>query len=158
MSREELYSSMQGQIRLIAEEAKGIIMAVLSSEKGVNPKVGVNTLVNSDLFNQLDYNVDDIEVVNLLVNDYIQYIESGRSPGSWPPPQAIASWCQRKGLPSDNGTVYIICRSIYEHGIAPRPIFDGAGGVWEMVDRYWDDWADMVFNTITEGLDAYFND
>lgn len=157
MDKQRLLHDMESQIRVIAEEAKGIIMAVLSSDKGINEKVGVNTLIDSNLFSELNYSVDDIEVVSLLVNDYIKYIESGRKPGTYPPPNVIAEWCQRKGLPSDNGTVYLICRSIYENGIKPRPIFDGDGGVWDTVDKYWNDWADMIFNTITEQLDEYFN-
>ena len=158
MDKERLLNDMHNQLKVIAEEAKGIIMAVLSSDKGINKKVGVNTLIDSNLFNDLNYSVEDFEVVNLLVNDYIDYIESGRKPGTYPPPNVIAEWCQRKGLPSDNGTVYLICRSIYENGIPARPIFDGADGVWEQVDRIWEEWADMVFNTLTEQLDKYFSD
>lgn len=157
MDRERLLQDMHNQLKAIAEEAKAIIQAVLASDKGVNKKVGVNTLIDSNLFNELGCDTEDFEVVSLLVNDYIDYIESGRAAGSFPPPHAIAEWCQRKGIPSDNGTVYVICRSIYENGIPARPIFDGADGVWEQVDRAWEEWADMVFSTLTEQLDEYFN-
>lgn len=158
MDRERLLSDMHNQLKVIAEEARAMVLAVLSSEKGINRKVGVNTLVDSNLYNELGCDTDDFEVVSLLVNDYIQYIESGRKPGSYPPPNVIAEWCQSKGIPSDNGTVYLICRSIYENGIPARPIFDGADGVWELVDRHWEEWADMVFNTLTEQLDEFFNE
>lgn len=158
MSKERLLEDMHNQLKAIAAEAKAIVLAVLMSDKGVNKKVGVNTLIDSNLFNDLDVDTDDFEVVNLLVNDYIQYIESGRQPGSFPPPHAIAEWCARKGLPTDNGTVYIICRSIYENGIPARPIFDGTDGVWDRVDAVWEEWADMVFVTLTEQLDEYFNE
>ena len=86
MDKERLLNDMHNQLKVIAEEAKGIIMAVLSSDKGINKKVGVNTLIDSNLFNDLNYSVEDFEVVNLLVNDYIDYIESGRKPGTYPPP------------------------------------------------------------------------
>lgn len=159
MNKQELIQSVRNQVKAIAEEAKYVLQTVLESEKGVNDKVGVNTLVGSDLYNTIQVMVgEDVEIISLMVNDYIQYIESGRQPGSFPPPQVIANWCQRKGIPSDNGTVFLICRSIYENGIKPRPIFDGTGGAWEMIDSYFDDWADMIFNTITEQLDEYFND
>ena len=154
MSREELYSSMQGQIRLIAEEAKGIIMAVLSSEKGVNPKVGVNTLVNSDLFNQLDYNVDDIEVVNLLVNDYIQYIESGMQPGHWVNEEYLLPWMVDKNIPTDNNTLYNIQYSIWKWGITPRPIMDDA---WKMLDEYFEDFADKVIEILMTDVEEFFD-
>lgn len=158
MNRERLLQDMHNQLKAIAEDAKVIVLSVLASEKGVNKKVGVNTLVDSNLFNDLDCDTEDFEIVYLLVNDYIQYIESGRKPGTYPPPQVIAEWCQRKGLPSDNSTVYLICRSIYENGIPARPIFDGADGVWERVDKEFDIWADMVFETLTEQLSEYFNE
>lgn len=158
MNRERLLQDMHNQLKAIAEDAKVIVLSVLASEKGVNKKVGVNTLVDSNLFNDLDCDTEDFEIVYLLVNDYIQYIESGRKAGTYPPPQVIAEWCQRKGLPSDNSTVYLICRSIYENGIPARPIFDGADGVWERVDKEFDIWADMVFETLTEQLSEYFNE
>lgn len=145
-------------LQVIAEEAKQILLAVLDSDIGINKKVGVNTLSNSRLYNEVLSDTNDIDVVRLLVNDYIVFIESGRMSGSWPPPNVIAEWCQRKGLPSDNSTVYLICRSIYMYGIAPRPVFDGFGGVWQMVDEYWDGWADSVADAIVSELDEIFNE
>lgn len=160
MDKKRLLDDIQGQIKAIAEEVKGVLRAVLESDKGLNEKVGHNTLVDSNLYKELEVGVteDNFEVVTMLVNDYIEYIEEGRAPGSYPPPTVIAAWCQRKGIPSDNRTVYLICHSIYENGIAPRPIFDGEGGVWSIIEEYWDDWSEMVFNTLTEQLDDYFNE
>lgn len=153
-----LIDTMRAQIQALAEEAKDIIRMVMESDKGINDKVGKNTLIGSNIYNEIESIIDsdNLDIIKLMVNDYIDYIEGGRSPGTYPPPNVIADWCQRKGLPSDNRTVYLICRSIYENGISPRPIFDGDGGVWSMVDEYFDDWADMIFNTLTEYLDNYF--
>lgn len=157
MDRDELIARVASVIADIMTEAKSIVLVVMSSELGVNKKVGKNTLVDSDLFNTVDVKSEDIEVVTLLVNDYIDYIENGRKPGSFPPPHAIAEWCQKKGLPSDNSTVFLICRSIYEKGIAPRPIFDGSEGVWETIDSVFDAWAEDIFTAITSGLTEWFN-
>lgn len=157
MDRDELIARVASVIADIMTQAKGIVLAVMSSDIGVNKKVGKNTLVDSDIFNSVGVKSDDIEVVTLLVNDYIDYIEHGRSAGSFPPPQAIAEWCSRKGLPTDNSTVFLICRSIYEKGIAPRPIFDGSEGVWETIESVFDAWAEDIFNAITSGLTEYFN-
>lgn len=143
----------------IAEDVKAVLHIVLESDKGINEKVGVNTLVGSNLYNEIKTMVgEDIEVVLLFVNDYIDYIERGRQSGTWPPPHIIAAWCQRKGIPSDNSTVFLICRSIYEKGIAPRPIFDGADGAWEVMDKHWEEWADNLFEAITNELDKFFNE
>lgn len=153
-----LRDTIRQQMQALAEEAKDIIRMVMESDKGMNEKVGVNTLVDSNIYNELEtmVNSDNLDVIKIMLNDYIVYIEGGRKPGTFPPPSVIAQWCQRKGIPSDNGTVYLICRSIYENGIAPRPIFDGDFGVWDMVDSFIDDWCDMIFNTLTEYLDNYF--
>lgn len=157
MSKEEIVARVASVIADIMTQAKSIVLAVMSSDIGVNKKVGKNTLVDSDIFNSVGVKSDDIEVVTLLVNDYIDYIENGRSAGSFPPPQAIAAWCGRKGLPTDNSTVFLICRSIYEKGIAPRPIFDGSEGVWETIDSVFDAWAEDIFTAITSGLTDWFN-
>lgn len=143
MSKEEIVARVASVIADIMTQAKGIVLAVMSSDIGVNNSVGVKS--------------EDIEVVTLLVNDYIDYIEHGRKAGSFPPPHAIAEWCARKGLPTDNSTVFLICRSIYEKGIAPRPIFDGSEGVWETIDSVFDAWAEEIFTAITSGLTEWFN-
>lgn len=157
MDRDELIAKVASVIADIMTEAKSIVLVVMSSELGVNNKVGKNTLIGSDIYENVDVKSEDIEVVTLLVNDYIDYIENGRKPGSFPPPHAIAEWCQKKGLPSDNSTVFLICRSIYEKGIAPRPIFDGSEGVWETIDSVFDAWAEDIFTAITSGLTEWFN-
>lgn len=157
MDRDEIIARVASVIADIMTEAKSIVLSVMSSDIGVNNKVGKNTLVDSDLFNTVGVKSEDIEVVTLLVNDYIDYIEHGRKAGSFPPPQAIAEWCQKKGLPTDNSTVFLICRSIYEKGIAPRPIFDGSEGVWETIDSVFDAWAEDIFTAITSGLTEWFN-
>ena len=153
MNRGTWLNNLHNQLVLIAEECKALLLAVLEGPIGVNVKVGVNTLADSNLYSTVGIGVEDFDVVNLLVNDYIDYIEHGRSPGSYPPPNVIAQWCQRKGIPSDNNTVFLICRSIYENGIPARPVFEGKGGVWELIDKHWNTFADMLFNTITEYLD-----
>ena len=157
MDKTRLLQDLHKYLEVVAKEAKGILMSVMASEKGVNQKVGVNTLVDGRIYQEIDTDVEDVELVNLLVNDYIKYIESGRKPGTYPPPNVIAEWCQRRGIPSDNSTVYLICRSIYENGIKARPIFDGDGGVWDMIDREWSTWSEVIFETITKYLDEDFN-
>lgn len=154
-----LRDTIKKQMEILAEDAKEIVRTVMESEMGINEKTGTNTLIGSNIYNELEAmtDSDNLDIIRILVNDYIDYIEGGRSAGTFPPPSVIANWCQRKGIPSDNRTVYLICRSICENGIAPRPLFEGDNGVWAFVDAYIDDWCDMLFNTLTEHLDNYFN-
>lgn len=143
-------------LKVIAEEAKAVMMAVLDSDLGVNKKVGRNTLVEGHIFQEVGCGVEDIDVVNVLVNDYIQYIESGRQPGSFPPVSVIAKWAAEKGITTDNKVVWAICQSIYKNGIPARPLIDVKGGFWEQIDRVWDEWAAKIFEAITEQLDEEF--
>lgn len=150
---------MLSAAKVIADEVVAIVRAVLDSPAGINVKVNRNTLGKdkSRLYDDVVANLlasDDI-VVSLLVNDYIKFIESGRRAGAKMPPfQPIYEWCKRKGLPSDNSTVWAICKAISRDGIAPRPIMSN---VLSIIDNRWDsEWSDSIFEEITKELDKIF--
>lgn len=141
--------------KIFANQIKSIILALME-ERGVNEKINKNTLINSHIWNDLRTENNSFDLIEFFINDYVQFIESGRRPGAkFPPPMAIANWCKDKGLPSDNRTVYLICRAIARDGIKPRPFLDDA---FEELDKYWDDWSDSLFQLLTETLDEYFSD
>lgn len=160
MRKDEIIANARAAVLEISSQCKELVRKVMSGPLGVNEKVGRNTLVGSELIKSVDSSLgEDVEMIRIAMNDYVQYIESGRRPGTWPPPHVIAEWCQRKGIPSDNGTVFLICRSIYEKGIKARPIMDGGGGFWELTEQYFDRaWAEDIFNAITKIIDEYFTD
>ena len=152
-------SRLINALKEVAEQAKAVMMAVMDSELGVNkkPSVNRNTLVEGKIFQNVNINVEGLELVQVLVNDYIQYIESGRKPGSFPPVSVIAKWAADKGITTDNRVVWAICQSIYKEGIAARPLIDVRGGFWEQVERDWDEWFKGVYNILFEDLDKQFN-
>ena len=64
MNKQELIQSVRNQVKAIAEEAKYVLQTVLQSQKGVNEKVGVNTLVGSDLYNTIQVMVgEDVDII-----------------------------------------------------------------------------------------------
>ena len=155
-------------LRDFAAQCAAIVRAVMDSEVGVNDKVGINTLSGSNAYKEVEgISTDDVEVVNLLINEYaVLYVDGNgfewaRRPVSvkkdqkWPPPQVIAEWCSRKGIPTDNRTVYLICRSIWEKGIKARPFVEAS---FEQLDNEFGDWADKLFNDLCSGLDEFFNE
>lgn len=170
----EILKNVEGIIRGIAEECKMISKAAITAH-GMNDKIGQNTLTDSNLYNDLDVKYDmDNEMITILVNPYIKYIQEGRAPNE-PFPwklavEVLADWCQRKLGASDNTTIYFVWKSIVEKGIKPRPIFDIPDNLWtspmnpndlvmeDLTDEYWDDWADEIFEAATITLDEYFND
>lgn len=162
----EILKNVSEIVKGIAEECKMISKAAITAH-GINDKVG------SDKDLEVIYDMD-AEMITILVNPYIDYIQGGRAPNK-PFPwklavEVLADWCQRKLNKSDNTTIYFVWKSIVEKGIKPRPIFDIPDNLWtspsntndlvmeDLTDEYWDDWADEIFEAATITLDNYFND
>lgn len=150
--------NLTGIIASFAKDILQIVRAVLASDAGINRKVHYNTLTTSELFKNLDAVAthDGDLVFDLMLNDYIQYIESGRRQGAkMPPVEPIVKWAKKHGIPTDNSTIFLIRRAIARDGIAPRPILEY---VFKDVDKIWDDeWADVLFEEITKIITDFFN-
>ena len=135
-----------------------IVRMVMESNVGINEKVGENTLVKSNIYKTLSVRAtDDGDLVfDIMLNDYITYIESGRRKGAkLPPVEPIVRWARKHGIPTDNSTIYLIRRAISRDGIQARPIM---AKVFEELDRAWEgEWSDRLFKIIIEQLDKFFN-
>ena len=135
-----------------------LVRMVMDSNIGINSKTGSNTLTNSDIYRTLSVRAtnDGDLIFDIILNDYLVYIENGRRKGAkFPPIAPIVEWCKRKGIPTDNSTVFLIRRAISRDGIRPRPFL---AKVFEEVDREWNDnIADNLFNKIMEEIDKWFN-
>ena len=151
----------------IAAQCVAIVHSVMDSEVGINDKVGFNTLSGSNAYKNIEaVAAEDLGVINLLVDEYaVLYIDGdgfewARRPVTvkkdqkWPPQQIIAEWAGRKGIPTDNSTIYLICRSIWEKGIKARPFIEPS---FEEIDRRFAEWADKLFEDLCSGLDLFFN-
>ena len=142
----------------IGKDIAKLVREIMDSNVGMNMKAGKNTLSDSDLYRELSVRStsDGDLVFDIMLNDYIQYIENGRRKGAkFPPIEPIIQWCRKKGLPTDNSTIFLIRRAISRDGIKPRPIMQY---VFEEIDREWDEQlADELFNKIMEMIDNFFN-
>lgn len=148
--------------KIVKELAKSFLEAfrtILSTNVGMNPKSGTNTLKDSNLSRNVKTatleNETDI-IAELLVNDYIQYIESGRRKGAkFPPVAPIVKWCRKNGIPTDNSTVFLIRRAISRDGIAARPIMTHVYTIMdnEIEQQYFD----KIFDSIIVELNKFFN-
>ncbi len=136
-----------------------IIRMVMDSNVGINTKTGRNTLSESDIYRQLSVisTSDGDLVFDIMLNDYIQFIESGRRKGAkFPPVEPIVRWCRQKGIPTDNSTIFLIRRAISREGIQPRPVM---AKVFDELDKSWNgEWSDRLFDIIIEQIDKYFNE
>lgn len=94
-------------------------------------------VASGNLANNITYRVvidDDSYDVILNLEDYFQYVENGRRPGKFPPPDAILSWIRMKPviptetydgkLPTENSLAYLIGRKIAKEGIQGNHVFE----------------------------------
>jgi hypothetical protein len=136
-----------------------LVRMVMESNVGINQKVGTNTLVNSNIYKTLSVKAtnDGDLIFDIILNDYLVFIESGRRKGAkMPPVEPIVRWARSRGIPTDNSTIFLIRRAISRDGIKPRPFM---AHVLEEIDREWDDsLADKLFEKIMEIIDNFFKD
>lgn len=143
--------------KAFAEDVMNITEDIMASSMLVNDKVGRNTISpDSKIFKEMYAKASGNIVIQLLLNDYVQYIESGRKAGSkFPPIQPIVQWAKKRGIPTDNSTIFLIRRAIAEDGIRPRPFMYK---VLETIDKKWEgEWSSELFNELTKIIDEFFN-
>ena len=154
--------------KIIQEITEDIIRAarqVMSSDVGINEKVGFNTLHGSNLDQQISTSwkeTGDNVVIDTFFNHYIEFIESGRMPkkGKRPPVLEIAKWLRRKHIVSSNENImkvaYAVSYVIWRDGYKARKVL-------EALDKYVDSgfenkYADMIFDALFKEVDDYFSD
>lgn len=141
--------------KIVMEFTKDImklVQAVMNGQEFASNKT------SSDIYKNLQVNAtnDGDLVFDIILNDYLKFIESGRRKGAdMPPVEPIVKWAKKHGIPTDNGTIYLIRRAISRDGIAPRPFMDK---VFEDIDNVWDkNWADELFDEIMRMINDFFN-
>ena len=157
-----MYKDLNNIAKVFAEDVMTITADIMASSMLVNDKVGRNTISpNSDIFKQMYAKASGNIVIQLLLNDYVQYIESGRRKSTNakkvapPPVKAIVQWAKNRNIPTDNLTIYKIRSAIVRDGIKPRPFMYK---VLETIDSKWDgEWSSELFNELTKIIDEFFN-
>lgn len=143
---------MRTSAEIIGELAGELAMALKSAidRNGTNTKVGRNTLKDSDLIDSVEAKVSG-GVIEILANHYIEYIEFGRRPkAKWVPISALVEWASRKGIPTDNHTIYAIAYAIWRDGIPPRPVLHDYynNSVDEIIDKFCEQLKVTILNYI----------
>lgn len=77
-------------------------------------------VASGDLIKSLDTRViktamGTVYTIQLLAEDYLQFVDAGRRPGTYPPLGKIRKWASLKGIPQS--AVFPIMRKIKEEGI-----------------------------------------
>ena len=142
--------------KAFAEDVMTITADIMASNLMLNKK-GINTIApDSKIFKEMYAKASGNIVIELLLNDYVHYIESGRKAGSKPPPiEAIRNWAKKKLGKEDNLTIYKIRSAIVRDGIKPRPFMYK---VLETIYKKWEgEWSSELFNQLTKIIDEFFN-
>lgn len=120
-------------------------------------RVVMESNIDSDSYKNLKViakNDGDL-VFDIILNDYLEFIESGRRKGAdMPPVEPIVRWAKSRGIPTDNSTIFLIRRAISRDGIAPRPFM---ATVMEQIDLNMPNWYDKIFDEITKLINDFFN-
>ena len=146
--------------KLVMEFSKDImdlVRVVMESNLLDNHKVGRNTIIGSDIYKTLQVkSTNDGDLIfDIILNDYLTYIESGRRKGAkFPPVEPIVRWARSRGIPTDNSTIYLIRRAISRDGIAQRPFM---ATVMEQIDLNMENWYDKLFEEIIKLINEFFN-
>ena len=140
--------TLEEVLKDISNQVVYIFRQVLASEVGINKKIGKNTLTG-DIYSSVRSSLD-FPIIYLICNDYIKYIDSGMKKGVYVPIRVLIDWAKKRGIKTDNGTIYAIQRGIYNTGIKGRPV---VSTFFKEIDKmYYDEWADRIFNSIWEEL------
>lgn len=138
-------------VKLIVELLKN---NTISSRPGLPayPKVASGKLINS-----IDYRLKETTEgiqFQLLAENYLQYVDKGRRPGSYPPIAPLKQWARIKGLPE--GLAYGAQKNIYKFGIKPTNVLKRAQFRIETFrgyqERYEKGVVDQIVRTITKDI------
>lgn len=130
-----------------------------------------NSNASYDLYNSIEKIIEvgeDSFSVKISLEDYWKWVEQGRRPGKYPPPEAIKRWVELKpvsatpGLNGKTPTVeqltFLISRKIAEQGTKGAKFFEPAKeqairDFSEKIDRAIDeDVSDYILEVVEKGL------
>lgn len=141
--------------KIVMEFTKDIMQLVHAVMEGQDLS---NNKSGSDIYKNLQVKAtnDGDLVFDIILNDYLKFIESGRRKGAkMPPVEPIVKWAKKHGIPTDNGTIYLIRRAISRDGIAPRPFMDKVfADIDDVLDK---NWADELIYEIMRMINDFFN-
>ena len=123
-----------------------------------------NDLSYSNLKKQLTTSVindGDGVMLQLFANHYIYWVDQGRKPTPYPPLTRwadpvgdIRDWCIRRGIPSDNSTVYAIIQKIHKYGYEGKYFIET---FWEEAEQQTYENLQTLFDALIEDLVEWFS-
>lgn len=147
-------AALKNELNLLAQELLQQYKANLTSKGKGNGELVHSSTANITL-NGTTYSI----VLNL--PDYWKYVEEGRRPGKFPPPDAIKKWITVKGilpreingrLPSENQLSFLIGKKISNKGLQGEPLLADAIQKSKITERAEDLISDYFSGEINKEL------
>ena len=124
-------------------------------------------IATGNLLNSVDYKVqyDDRAIwVELHLEDYYRWVENGRAPGKFPPPDKIMEWIRIKPiipddrggrLPTEQQLAFLIGRKIAEEGIEPgNQLHNAMDDIYPQFEERIDE---AIAQDITDSIEIIFS-
>lgn len=124
-------------------------------------------IASGNLLNSIDYKVqyDDRAIwVELHLEDYYKWVENGRGPGKFPPPDKILEWIRIKPvipddrggkLPTEQQLAYLIGKKIAEEGIEPgNQLHNAMDNIFPQFEEKIDE---AIAQDVNEAVDIIFS-
>ena len=159
----------------LADAIKKEVLRRMESNVGVNPRVGRNTLVDSDLYKSVDTKANE-NTITFLIASHFEYVvkgwkRTGHGEGTFQDYLlAIKDWIRRKNIRwgdyTENEMMWILARKMFSvkdpYIIQPRPFinYDKDGDISKILpflDKMIDEWFEHLFEMIISYLTNFFN-
>lgn len=147
--------------RVLNEFADAVIEKARENleRNGTNASYGLYDSIGAEKIVEIG---EDRFSVKISLADYWKYVENGRGPGKYPPPDAIRKWIEVKPVsiqPDRNGRIpsveqvtFLVSRKIAEEGTEPQPFLEPAKD--EVLARF----EPLIDQAIQDDIDTYIND
>lgn len=149
---------MEVQLNKVLQEMAKDILIVMQEIMDANRLKDSN--IRKQLYTKVEQEGDDV-VLKLFANHYIYWLDQGRNPTKYPPLTRwsdpvgdISDWCRRKGIPSDNRTVWAIIKKIHRFGYKGRFFLED---FWREAEQKTYTNLDILADTILKEITDWFN-
>jgi hypothetical protein len=119
-------------------------------------RVGKNS--SGRLIRSIDYRlVEDAEIIRMeiMAEQYLEWVDKGRKPGSYPPIKPLIQWVNIKGL--NTGVAYAIQKTIFKFGIKPTNVIQKVVNEFETSPTLRRKYEEEVVNSIINDINEKYN-
>lgn len=111
------------------------------------------------LIRSIDYRlVEDAEIIKMEIvsQPYLEWVDKGRQPGSYPPIRPLIEWVKIKGIPES--AAWGVRQNIYKFGIKPTNIIQKVVREFETSPTLQKKYEDEVVNSIIKNINEKYKE